>query len=303
MSTLNTTEGVADRQHHGELHVELPAPRSLLSISRQPQSLSTTSLMGHFTDMRLAGDPLAKRAPRSLLSISSQSQNISMSSVTGHFDDMRLLKETYIPPLQCESSAISCPEVQKEETLVQLVLRCARKDNNQCNWHFFYQPGTPWSVIAPIVSGHHHFCPMSPPTSQPRTSTVFSPAKTRSMLKARKSETQKKVRVARAGKKQSKGTSPENPIQVLPHLQPLSACPKFPEYDLANNDKMDKDIDPHDGKQKVAKYETLFRPHCGGPPYILDVDSTNDQFKTVQPSSGTDVAELKECPRLRPATW
>ncbi|KAK0231615.1 hypothetical protein IW262DRAFT_495071 [Armillaria fumosa] len=296
MSTLNITERVADRQHHGGSHVALPAPRSLLSVSRQPQSLSATSLTGHFTSMRLSGDPSAQRAPRSLLSISSESQNLSMSSVASHFDDMRLLEETPISPLQCEGATISDSEVQKEKTS-QLVLRCARKDNNQCDWHFFYRSGTPWSVIAPIVSGHHHFCPMPPPTSQPRTSTAFSPRKTRSMPNARKSDTQKKVRATKAGKKQSKGASLEDSIPVIPHLRPLSACPKFPEYDLTSND-----IDPQDEKRMVAKYETLFRPHCGGPPYILDVDGTDDQFKTFHPSRGTDVAELKEY-RLRAATW
>ncbi|KAK0492721.1 hypothetical protein EDD18DRAFT_1409301 [Armillaria luteobubalina] len=223
-----------------------------------------------------------------------------MSSVTGHFDDMRLLKETPSPPLQCEGDAISGSEVRKEETPL-LVLRCARKDNNQCDWHFFYRSGTPWSVIAPIVSGHHHFCPMPPPNSQAHTWTAFSPRKTRSMPKARKSDTQKKVRAAKAGK-ESRGASPEDSIQVIPHLRSLSACPKFPEYDLANNDKMDEDTEPRDEKRIFAKYETLFRPHCGGPPYILDVDGTADQLETIHPSIGTDVVEPKEY-RLRPATW
>ncbi|KAK0448230.1 hypothetical protein EV421DRAFT_118355 [Armillaria borealis] len=301
MSTSNITERVADMQHHGEPQMALPAPRSLLSLSRRPQSLSTTSLTGHFTDMRLSGEPSTQQASRSLLSISLQPQNLSMTSITGRLDDMQLLEETPIALLQCEGAAISSSEVQREDT-TQLILCCSRKGNGQCDWHFFYQSGTPWSVIARIVSGHHHFCPMPPANSQPRTSTTFSPRKAQSMPKSRRSDTQQKVRAAKASKKKSKEASPENPIQVIPHLRPLSTCPKFPEYDLANNDEMDEDMDPQDEKRKVAEYETLFRPHCGGPLYILDVDGTDDQSKTFHPSRGTDVAELKEFP-LRPATW
>lgn len=143
----------------------LPAPRSLLSISRRPQSLSTTSLTGHFTDMHLSGEPSAQQTPRSLLSISLQPQNLSMTSITGRLDDMRLLEETPIAPLQCEGAAVSSSEVQKEDT-TQLILWCSRKGNGQCDWHFFYRSGTPWSVIARIVSGHHHFCPMPPYVSE-----------------------------------------------------------------------------------------------------------------------------------------
>ncbi|KAK0191729.1 hypothetical protein F5146DRAFT_612358 [Armillaria mellea] len=297
---MNITERMADWEHRGEPQVALPASRSLFSISRQPQSLSTTSLTGHFTDMRLSGGPSAQHAPRSLLSISSQPQNLSMSSIAGHFDDMRLLEEAPIVPLQCEGATISNSEVQREDT-TQLVLCCARKEDSQCDWHFFYRSRTPWSVIAPIVSGHHHFCPMSPPNPQPRTSTTFSPRKTRSMPKARESHTQKKVRAAKASKRQSKGASPEDPIQAIPHLRPLSACPKFPEYNLVHNNETDKYIDPQDEKRKVAKYKALFRPHCGGPPYILDVDGTDDKFHFYS-NRGTGAAEPKEY-RLRPATW
>ncbi len=165
MSRSNIIERVADMQYHGEPQMALPAPRSLLSISRRPQSLSTTSLTGHFTDMRLSGEPSAQQAPRSLLSISLQPQNLSMTSITGRLDDMQLLEETPIAPLQCEGAAVSSSEVQKEDT-TQLVLCCSRKGNGQCDWHFFYRSGTPWSVIARIVSGHHHFCPMPPYVSE-----------------------------------------------------------------------------------------------------------------------------------------
>ncbi|KAK0476590.1 hypothetical protein EDD18DRAFT_1383261 [Armillaria luteobubalina] len=219
-----------------------------------------------------------------------------MSSVTGHFDDMRLLKETPSPPLQCEGDAISGSEVRKEETPL-LVLRCARKDNNQCDWHFFYRSGDTLVCYRSHCIGASSFLPHA----TAHTWTAFSPRKTRSMPKARKSDTQKKVRAAKAGK-ESRGASPEDSIQVIPHLRSLSACPKFPEYDLANNDKMDEDTEPRDEKRIFAKYETLFRPHCGGPPYILDVDGTADQLETIHPSIGTDVVEPKEY-RLRPATW
>ncbi len=79
------------------------------------------------------------------------------------------------------------------------------------------------------------------------------------------------MRAAKASKKKSKEAPPEDPIQVIPRLRPLSECPKFPEYDLANNAETDEDMDSQDKVRKVAEYEALFRPHCGGPPYILDV--------------------------------
>ncbi|KAK0205792.1 hypothetical protein DFS33DRAFT_532227 [Desarmillaria ectypa] len=296
MSRLNIIEHTAKMQLHGESQVvALSTPRSLLSNSCQPQSLSMTSITGHFTDMRLSGElPSAQQTPRSLYSISRQLQNLSMTSVTGHFDDMRLLDEALIAPLQREGARIPSSEVQKEDT-TQLVLRCS-KGEDQCHWHFFYRSGTPWSVLSRIISGHHHFCPMPPPNSQPHPSTTFSPRKTRSMTKSRTSNTQKKVRATKASKKESK----EAPVQAIPRLRPLSMCPKFPEYNFAYNEEMD----PQERDRKIAKYEAVFRPHCGGPPYILDIDDTENQFKAFHQSRNTDAVELQvqEFP-LRPAIW
>ncbi|KAK0455639.1 uncharacterized protein EV420DRAFT_1481101 [Desarmillaria tabescens] len=304
MSTLNITEHVTEMQLQGEPQVALPNPRSLLSISRQPQSLSMTSVTGHFTDMRLSKEPSSvQQAPRSLLSISWMPQNLSMTSVMGHFDDMRLLDKAPIAPLQCEDTGLSSSEVQKKSP-TQLVLRCS-KAGYQCDWHFFYRYGTPWSVLSRIIWGHHHFCPMPPPDSQPHPSTTYSPRKTRFMAKSRTSDTQKKVRAAKSSKKELKEGPVEDPVQTLPRLRPLSVCPIFPEYELPGNQEIDENMDPQEEERKAKEYEALFRPHCGGPPYILDVGvyDTEDCFEASHQSTSTDPKLLIQEFPLRPAIW
>ncbi|KAG7441571.1 uncharacterized protein BT62DRAFT_923176 [Guyanagaster necrorhizus] len=298
MSTWSTTGRLTDIQLLGEPQVALLAPRSLLSISQQPQSHSMTSIPGHFTGMSLSGEPpSAQQAPRSLLSISRQPQYLSMASVTGHFDGMRSLDEASIASLQRDNAEIPTSHVREEDP-PHLTLWCS-EGADQCHWHFFYIPGTPWSIISRIVSGHHHFCPMTPFNLQPEPSTT-SPRRTRSMTKLQTSDIQQKVGTAKASRKTKEERPVEDPVGVIPHLRPLTIYPKFPEYDLADNEHMD----PRQEGEKDAEYEALFRPHCGGPPYILDIGDAEVQFKGVHQSQSTGVAEslVQEFP-LWPAIW